>query len=61
MKKYLLTDKDGEVIRSFYFSEGQLERLLEKIDDLESYEEEIIEDEEYTENEDYKRLMKGRG
>lgn len=42
-------------------TEETLERIIEKIDDLESYYEEQIEDEDYTESEDYMRLMRGKG
>ena len=60
-QKYSIIDKNGEVIKTFKMTEETLERVIEKIDDLESYYEEQIEDEDYTENEDYMRLMRGKG
>lgn len=60
-KKYLIIDENGEIVKSFYLTEIQLERIFEKIDDLEAMYEENIENEEDTESEDLKRLMQGRG
>lgn len=59
--KYSIIDKNGEVVKTFKMTEETLERVIEKIDDLESYYEEQIEDEDYTESEDYMRLMRGKG
>ena len=58
---YSIIDKNGEVVKTFKMTEETLERVIEKIDDLESYYEEQIEDEDYTESEDYMRLMRGKG
>ena len=60
-KTYYIVDSENDVIKEFEMTEIALERVIERIDDIESYLEEDMENEENTESEDYMRLMKGRG
>lgn len=60
-KTYYIVDSENDVIKEFEMTEIALERVIEKIDDIESYLEEDVENEENTESEDYRRLMKGKG
>ena len=60
-KKYKIIDEEGEKIKNFRVTEEELERIMEKIDDIEMYDGMEIEDDEDTEQEDYNRLLRGRG
>ena len=60
-KKYKIIDEEGEEIKNFRVTEEELERITEKIDDIEMYDGIEIEDDEDTEQEDYNRLLRGRG
>ena len=63
MKKvYQLIDSDGELIKKFKFSEDDLQRVIEKIEDIEEQQEHEIDNGEYDdeEEEEYKRLLRGR-
>ena len=59
-KKYKIIDEEGEKIKNFRVTEEELERIMEKIDDIEMYDGMEIEDDEDTEQEDYNRLLRGR-
>ena len=56
-KKYKIIDEEGEKIKNFRVTEEELERIMEKIDDIEMYDGMEIEDDEDTEQEDYNRLL----
>ena len=63
MKKvYQLIDSDGELIKKFKFSEDDLQRVIEKIEDIEEQQEHEIDNGEYDdeEEEEYERLLRGR-
>ena len=63
MKKvYQLIDSDGELIKKFKFSEDDLQRIIEKIEDIEEQQEHEIDNGEYDdeEEEEYERLLRGR-
>ena len=63
MKKvYQLIDSDGELIKKFKFSEDDLQRVIEKIEDIEEQQEHEIDNGEYDneEEKEYERLLRGR-
>ena len=63
MKKvYQLIDSDGELIKKFKFSEDDLQRVIEQIEDIEEQQEYEIDNGEYDdeEEEEYERLLRGR-
>ena len=63
MKKiYQLIDSDGELVKKFKFSEDDLQRIIEKIEDIEEQQEHEIDNGEYDyeEEEEYERLLRGR-